>query len=142
MQLNLSKLKWSSWCVLREWGWTARNLIARQSTGRHFWQEINCSNGVKPGSTQLQFEQLIFLCLKVKLLKSSWSPKINRIWPVDRKSDICLNGVEQLKNHVDRFLSYQILSRWSWKKKKKILSNFLDTKLMLFCAKIVSLNLL
>ncbi len=26
-----------------EWGWTARNLIALQSIGRHFWQEINCS---------------------------------------------------------------------------------------------------
>ena len=26
-----------------EWVWTAQNLIARQSIGRHFWQEINCS---------------------------------------------------------------------------------------------------
>jgi hypothetical protein len=26
-----------------EWGSTARNLIARQLIGRHFWQEINCS---------------------------------------------------------------------------------------------------
>ncbi len=26
-----------------EWGSTARNLIARQSFARHFWQEINCS---------------------------------------------------------------------------------------------------
>jgi hypothetical protein len=28
---------------LFEWGWTARNLIAQQSIGQHFWQEINCS---------------------------------------------------------------------------------------------------
>ena len=27
----------------REWVSTAQNLIARQSIGRHFWQEINCS---------------------------------------------------------------------------------------------------
>jgi mannitol/fructose-specific phosphotransferase system IIA component (Ntr-type) len=26
-----------------EWGSTAQNLIAQQSTGPHFWQEINCS---------------------------------------------------------------------------------------------------
>jgi hypothetical protein len=26
-----------------DWGSTARNLIARQSFARHFWQEINCS---------------------------------------------------------------------------------------------------
>ncbi len=26
-----------------EWGSTARNSIARQSIGQHFWQEINCS---------------------------------------------------------------------------------------------------
>ena len=26
-----------------EWVSTARNLIARQSIGQHFWQEINCS---------------------------------------------------------------------------------------------------
>jgi hypothetical protein len=25
-----------------QWGWTARNSIAQQSTGQHFWQEINC----------------------------------------------------------------------------------------------------
>ncbi len=25
-----------------EWGWTARNAIARQSFARHFWQQINC----------------------------------------------------------------------------------------------------
>ncbi len=28
---------------LFERGWTARNLIARQSFARHFWQQINCS---------------------------------------------------------------------------------------------------
>ena len=26
-----------------EWGWTAQNLIARQSFAWHFWQQINCS---------------------------------------------------------------------------------------------------
>jgi hypothetical protein len=26
-----------------EWGWTARNSIARQSFAGHFWQQINCS---------------------------------------------------------------------------------------------------
>ncbi len=26
-----------------EWGSTARNLIAQQSIGQHFWQEINCA---------------------------------------------------------------------------------------------------
>ncbi len=31
-----------------EWGWTARNLNARQSIGRHFWQEINCSTQILP----------------------------------------------------------------------------------------------
>ncbi len=65
-----------------EWGSTARNLIARQSFARHFWQEINCSilftiNCVeqltfsKTFVEQLQFEQLIFFWLKVKLLESS-----------------------------------------------------------------------
>ncbi len=29
--------------ILQEWGWTARNSIARQSFARHFWQQINCS---------------------------------------------------------------------------------------------------
>jgi hypothetical protein len=28
--------------LINEWGWTAQNSIARQSIGRHFWQEINC----------------------------------------------------------------------------------------------------
>jgi len=35
LQLNLTK-------KTNEWRWTAQNLIARQSIGRHFWQEINC----------------------------------------------------------------------------------------------------
>ncbi len=29
-----------------EWGWTARNAIARQSVARHFWQQINCSTQI------------------------------------------------------------------------------------------------
>ncbi len=35
---NLSSLN-----KIEEWGSTAWNLIARQSIGGHFWQEINCS---------------------------------------------------------------------------------------------------
>ena len=31
---------------LVEWGWTARNAIARQSFARHFWQQINCSTQI------------------------------------------------------------------------------------------------
>jgi hypothetical protein len=31
---------------LIEWGWTARNAIARQSFARHFWQQINCSTQI------------------------------------------------------------------------------------------------
>jgi hypothetical protein len=49
---------------------------------------INCVEHLTFSKTfvdQLQFEQLIFLCLKVKLLESSWSPKINWIRPVDKK---------------------------------------------------------
>ncbi len=33
----------NTFCLLSEWGWTARNVIARQSFARHFWQQINCS---------------------------------------------------------------------------------------------------
>ena len=47
-----------------EWGWTARNLIARQSIVRHFWQEINCSSQ----NLSTARIQLIWL---------------NRIWAVD-----------------------------------------------------------
>ncbi len=36
-------LKDQSHAGFSEWGWTARNSIARQSFARHFWQEINCS---------------------------------------------------------------------------------------------------
>jgi hypothetical protein len=35
---KLFKLK-----TFNEWVSTAQNLIARQSIGQHFWQEINCS---------------------------------------------------------------------------------------------------
>jgi hypothetical protein len=49
----------------------------------------------------LQFKQLIFFCLKVKLLESSWSPKINWIWAVDKKNNYCSNGVEQKTCRAD-----------------------------------------
>ncbi len=49
---------------------------------------INCVEQFTFSKTfvdHLQFEQLIFFWLKVKLIESSWSPKINRIQPVDKK---------------------------------------------------------
>ncbi len=49
---------------------------------------INCVEQLIFSKTfvdHLQFEQLIFFCLKVKLLESSWSPKINWIRAVDKK---------------------------------------------------------
>jgi hypothetical protein len=57
----------------------------------------------KPLSTSCNSSSWYFFCLKVKLLKSSWFPKINWIRAVDKKSDICSNGVEQLKNCVEQF---------------------------------------
>ncbi len=50
----------------------------------------------------LIFEQLILFRLKVKLLESSWFPKINWIRAVDKKNNYCLNGVEQMKNCVEQ----------------------------------------
>jgi hypothetical protein len=41
-------------------------------------------------------EQLNFFFLKVKLLKSSSSPKINWIRAIDKKKYYCSNGVEQI----------------------------------------------
>jgi hypothetical protein len=52
---------------------------------------------------QLQFKQLIFFCLKVKLLKIHVRQMIFDFRPVDKKNDICSNGVEQMKNCVDQF---------------------------------------
>jgi len=52
---------------------------------------------------QLQFEQLIFFCLKVKLLKIHVRQMIFDFRLVDKKSDICSNGVEQMKNCVNQF---------------------------------------
>ncbi len=60
-----------------EWGWTARNSIARQSIGRYFWQEINCS-------TQNLSNARIQLIL-AQLDSSSWQKK----WPM-------VHTVEQL----------------------------------------------
>ncbi len=78
---------------------------------------INCVEQLifyKTFVDHLQFEQLIFFWLKVKLIESSWFPKINRIRPVDKKSDICSNGVDQLiKLCRPVFSSNQILSSWS-----------------------------
>ena len=48
------------WRVLRQTqsssrvGWTARNSITWQSFAWHFWQQINCSNPVNPGSTGIE----------------------------------------------------------------------------------------
>jgi hypothetical protein len=66
---------------------------------------INCVEQLIFSKTfvdHLQFEQFIFFCLKVKLLESSLSPKINWIQAVDKKNNYCLNGVEQMKNCVEQ----------------------------------------
>jgi hypothetical protein len=55
------------WVASPEWGWTARNAIARQSFARHFWQEINCS-------TQNLSTARIQLIL-AKLDSSKWQKK-------------------------------------------------------------------
>ena len=42
-----------------EWGWTARNSIARQSFARHFWQQMNCSaQNLSTAQIQLILAQL------------------------------------------------------------------------------------
>ncbi len=64
----------------------------------------------KPLSTICNSSSWYLFWLKVKLIESSWSPKINRIQPVDKKSVICSNGVEQLKNCVDQFFWANIFS--------------------------------
>jgi len=64
---------------------------------------INCVEQLTFSTTfvdHLIFEQLIFFRLKVKLLESSWFPKINWIRAVDKKN--CSNGVEQIKNCVEQ----------------------------------------
>jgi hypothetical protein len=67
---QLFNLAWVQWKGgHNEWGRTARNLIARQSIGQHFWQEINCSNPVNPGSTGI--EQLTLLSSATYKLKKS-----------------------------------------------------------------------
>ena len=66
---------------------------------------INCVEQLIFSKTfvdHLQFEQLKFFCLKVKLLESSWFPKINWIRAVDKKNNYFSNGVEQMKNHVEQ----------------------------------------
>ncbi len=66
---------------------------------------INCVEQLIFSKTfvdHLQFEQLIFFCLKVKLLESSWSAKIIWIRAVDKKNNYCSNGVEQMKNCVEQ----------------------------------------
>ena len=78
---------------------------------------INCVEQLTFSKTfvnHLQFKQLIFFWLKVKLIESSWFPKIKRIQPVDKKSDICSNGVNQLiKLCQPVFSSNRISSSWS-----------------------------
>ena len=66
---------------------------------------INCVEQLTFSKTfvyQLQFEQLIFFCLKVKLLEIHVRQMIFDFWAVDKKSDICSNGVEQMKNRVEQ----------------------------------------
>ena len=66
---------------------------------------INCVEQLTFSKTfvdQLQFEQLIFFCLKVKLLEIHVRQMIFDFRAVDKKSDICLNGVEQIKNRVEQ----------------------------------------
>ncbi len=67
---------------------------------------INCVEQLKFSKTfvdHLQFEQLIFFCLKVKLLKIHVEQMIFDCRPVFTFFVICSNGVEQLKNCVDQF---------------------------------------
>jgi hypothetical protein len=67
---------------------------------------INCVEQLTFSKTfvdQLQFEQLIFFCLKVKLLEKHVWQMIFYFQPVDKISDICSNGVEQMKDCVDHF---------------------------------------
>jgi hypothetical protein len=67
---------------------------------------INCVEQLTFSKTfvdQLQFKQFIFFCLKVKLLEIHVRQMIFDFGPVDKKTDICSNGVEQMKNCVDQF---------------------------------------
>jgi hypothetical protein len=108
---------------------------------------INCVEQLIFSKTfvdHLQFEQLIFFCLKVKLLESSWSPKINWIRAVDKKNNYCSNGVEQMKKHVEQIFQanefraddhdplhqfhdfssyYFITSFWFWVNQEKVFKN-------------------
>jgi hypothetical protein len=66
---------------------------------------INCVEQLTFSKTlvdQLQFEQLIFFCLKVKPLKIHIRQMIFDFRAVDKNSDICSNGVEQMKNRVEQ----------------------------------------
>jgi hypothetical protein len=53
LRCDLERICWKKTFILpwecvpqHEWGWTARNAIARQSFARHFWQQINCSTQI------------------------------------------------------------------------------------------------
>ena len=86
--LLLSKVKRSNFrdcvCYLilifikqNEWGWAARNLIAQQSIGWHFWQEINCkTQNLSTAEIHLILAQLDSKSLqksdKWTTLSSSW----------------------------------------------------------------------
>ncbi len=66
---------------------------------------INCVEQLTFSKTfvnQLQFKQLIFFCLKVKLLEIHVRQMIFDFRAVDQKSDICSNCVEQMKNCVEQ----------------------------------------
>ena len=59
-----------------EWGWTAQNLIARQSFAQHFWQQIN-------RSTQNLSTAQIQLIL-AQLDSSSWQKKWQMVDTVEQ----------------------------------------------------------
>ena len=66
---------------------------------------LNCVEQLTFSKTfvdQLQLEQLIFFWLKVKLLEIHVRQMIFDFRAVDKKSDICSNGVEQMKNCVEQ----------------------------------------
>ncbi len=73
------KKNYNKFVIVKEWGWTARNSIARQSFARHFWQEINCS-------TQNLSTARIQLIL-AKLDSSKWQKSDNFL-----HASICCNS--------------------------------------------------
>ncbi len=76
-----TKTKTTFSIYLSEWGWTARNSIARQSFARHFWQQINCS------TQNISTARIQFILAKPdssKWLSSSWHFFL--VWHINWKS--------------------------------------------------------